>query len=240
MLCALCWSVLGPLSRASRSNLTLTSLTIRLRALYQEPWRFRHLHNTVIIIQWFIPLTQAFTQHSPLHPLLPSYLSPLASVMKFAFEIKTKPVTQASIIVTMVTFSFGSLVLIAIYSQSPLVSLRCCSGNHCVLGPPSSPMLTARSTIMDAQDDEAMAAIAPPNCCASSISSQGIPLVLQIFSIPGSSDPEEFLYNTYATLESGNFAAAHAFLIHHSHVIIYHNCPNAIAFQELYPSANIG
>jgi hypothetical protein len=30
--------------------------------------------------------------------LLPSYLSPLASVMKFAFKIKTKPVTQATII----------------------------------------------------------------------------------------------------------------------------------------------
>jgi hypothetical protein len=42
--------------------------------------------------------------------------------MKFAFKIKTKPVTQASIIVAVVAFSSRSLVLIAIYSQRPLVS----------------------------------------------------------------------------------------------------------------------
>jgi hypothetical protein len=45
--------------------------------------------------------------------------------MKFAFEIKTEPVTQASIIAAVVAFSSGSLTLIAIYSQSPLVSAFC-------------------------------------------------------------------------------------------------------------------
>jgi hypothetical protein len=45
--------------------------------------------------------------------------------MKFAFEIKTKPVVQASIIVAIVAFSSGSLVLIWIYSQSPLVCVFC-------------------------------------------------------------------------------------------------------------------
>ncbi len=58
-------------------------------------------------------------------PLLPSYLLLLALVMKSAFEIKTKPVTQASIIVAIIAFSSGSLVSIAIYSQSPLVSTFC-------------------------------------------------------------------------------------------------------------------
>jgi hypothetical protein len=33
---------------------------------------------------------------------------------------------------------------------------------------------------------------------------------------------------------------ARAFFIHHGHVAVYHNCPNAIAFQDLYPLANIG
>jgi hypothetical protein len=42
--------------------------------------------------------------------------------MKFAFEIKTKPVTQATIIFAVVPFSSGSLALIAVYLQSPLVS----------------------------------------------------------------------------------------------------------------------
>jgi hypothetical protein len=45
--------------------------------------------------------------------------------MKFAFEIKTELVTQASIIVAVVAFSSGSLASIAIYSQSPLVSASC-------------------------------------------------------------------------------------------------------------------
>jgi hypothetical protein len=45
--------------------------------------------------------------------------------MKFAFEIKTEPVTQASIIVAVVAFSSGSLATIAIYAQSPPVSVIC-------------------------------------------------------------------------------------------------------------------
>jgi hypothetical protein len=103
----------------------LTSLTSRLQALHQEPWRFRCHHNTIIIIQWFLPFTRAFPHHSPLSPLLPSYLLPLAWVMKFAFKIKTEPVSQASIIVAIVAFSSGSLASIAIYSQSPSVSTSC-------------------------------------------------------------------------------------------------------------------
>jgi hypothetical protein len=79
--------------------------------------------------------------------------------------------------------------------------------------------------MMDALEDEATAAIAPSDSHASSVSSQGIPLVLQIFSLPGSSDPDEFFYNPYASPESGNFTAAHAFSIHHGHIVVYHDCP---------------
>ncbi len=43
--------------------------------------------------------------------------------MKFAFEIKTKPVTQAAIIATVVAFFSGSLAMIAVYAQSPPVSI---------------------------------------------------------------------------------------------------------------------
>jgi hypothetical protein len=39
--------------------------------------------------------------------------------MKFAFEIKTEPVTQAAIIVAVIAFSSGSLATIAVYAQSP-------------------------------------------------------------------------------------------------------------------------
>jgi hypothetical protein len=94
--------------------------------------------------------------------------------------------------------------------------------------------------MMDALEDEAMAAIAPPNSCAPSVSSQGVPLVLQISSLPRSSDSDKIFYNPYASLESGNFAAARVFFIHHGHIIVYHDCLDAMAFQDLYPSANIG
>jgi len=45
--------------------------------------------------------------------------------MKFAFEIKTVPVTQAAIIVAIVAFSSGSLPTVAIYAQSQPVSAIC-------------------------------------------------------------------------------------------------------------------
>jgi hypothetical protein len=41
--------------------------------------------------------------------------------MKFAFEIKTEPVTQAAFIVAVVAFSSGFLATIVIYVQSPPV-----------------------------------------------------------------------------------------------------------------------
>jgi len=46
-------------------------------------------------------------------------------LMKFVFEIKMEPVTQASIILAVVAFSAGSLALIAIYLQSSLVCVCC-------------------------------------------------------------------------------------------------------------------
>jgi hypothetical protein len=46
--------------------------------------------------------------------------------MKLVFEIKTEPVTQATIIVVIVTVSSGSLASIAIYSQSTYVHIFCC------------------------------------------------------------------------------------------------------------------
>jgi hypothetical protein len=45
--------------------------------------------------------------------------------MKFAFEIKTKPVTQAAIIIGIVAFALGSLASIAIYLGSPLAGIVC-------------------------------------------------------------------------------------------------------------------
>jgi hypothetical protein len=45
--------------------------------------------------------------------------------MKLVFEIKTEPVTQATIIIAIVTVSSGSLASIAIYAQNTSVSIFC-------------------------------------------------------------------------------------------------------------------
>jgi hypothetical protein len=45
--------------------------------------------------------------------------------MKFAFEIKTEPVTQAAIIIAVVAFSSVSLALLAIYLGSALAGIAC-------------------------------------------------------------------------------------------------------------------
>ena len=45
--------------------------------------------------------------------------------MKFAFERKTEPVTQAAVIIGVVAFASGSLATIAIYVNTPLAGIFC-------------------------------------------------------------------------------------------------------------------
>jgi hypothetical protein len=45
--------------------------------------------------------------------------------MKLVSEIKTDPVTQATIIIAIVTVSSGSLASIALYAQNTSVSIFC-------------------------------------------------------------------------------------------------------------------
>jgi hypothetical protein len=72
--------------------------------------------NTAVILPCSFLSCKQLHQHSPLSPFLPFSLLLLVLAMKFAFEIKTKPVTQAAIIVTIVTLVsvFGSVVLAVI------------------------------------------------------------------------------------------------------------------------------
>ncbi len=68
----------------------------------------------------------------------------------------------------------------------------------------------------------------------------GIPLILQVSPLNvESSQRNEFFYDAFADINSGDFAAARAFFIHHGHVVVFHECPDATAFQELYPLATI-
>jgi hypothetical protein len=60
-----------------------------------------------------------------IEPIFPSPPSLPAPGMKFAFEIKTEPVTQAAVIVAVIAISSGSLATIAVYAQSPPVSVTC-------------------------------------------------------------------------------------------------------------------
>jgi hypothetical protein len=67
-----------------------------------------------------------------------------------------------------------------------------------------------------------------------------VPYVLQVSPIDAVlSDQDEFYYDPFADLESSDFAAARAFFLHHGHVVVFHDCPDAIVFQELFPRASI-
>jgi hypothetical protein len=45
--------------------------------------------------------------------------------MKLIFDIKTEPVTQATIIIGVVAFASGSLATIVIYIDSPIAGIIC-------------------------------------------------------------------------------------------------------------------
>ncbi len=84
--------------------------------------------------------------------------------------------------------------------------------------------------------DEMAAGVSP----ACRTSCRGTPLVLQVSPLPGSPGIDEFYYDAFGDVESGDFAAARAFFIHQGHTVVFHDCPDAMAFQALYPLALIG
>ena len=58
-------------------------------------------------------------------------------------------------------------------------------------------------------------------------------------TIPPASQ-DEFFYDPFASVDSGDFAATRAFFINNGHVVVFHYCPDAMSFQALYPSVTIG
>ncbi len=64
------------------------------------------------------------------------------------------------------------------------------------------------------------------------------PMILQASPLPGTSNPEEFFYDPFANIEGGDFAVARAFFIRNGHTVIYHECPDTAAFQEIFPLAS--
>jgi hypothetical protein len=102
---------------------------------------------------------------------------------------------------------------------------------------PADEAAAARVPLDRHASNETAATRVPLDCRASL---RETPLVLQVSPLPRASNPDEFFYNPFANIESGDFAAACAFYIHNGHTIVYHECPDAIAFKELFPSATIG
>ncbi len=66
-----------------------------------------------------------------------------------------------------------------------------------------------------------------------------IPLVLQVFPLPGLSDLEEFFYDCSPDAHQGPFAAAHAFFLEQSYKEIVHNWVDIAAFQAACPFGTI-
>ena len=68
----------------------------------------------------------------------------------------------------------------------------------------------------------------------------GTPLILQVSPLdPASGDQDEFYYDPFADLELGDCAAARVFFVSHGHVVVFHDCPDPQAFQDLFPQATI-
>jgi hypothetical protein len=88
----------------------------------------------------------------------------------------------------------------------------------------------------DVPVDETAAGVYP----ARRTSRRGTPLVLQVSPLPGSPGVNKFYYDTFGDVKSGDFAAARVFFIHQGHTVVFHDCPDAMAFQALYPLASIG
>jgi hypothetical protein len=156
--------------------------------------------------------------------------------MKFAFEIKTEPVTQAAVIVSVIAFALGSLVTITIYVDTPLAGISCAVvlvaivylalrlAPRCLLPPAIStiePPLPFGAQ-MEGGDSE----VAPPHI---------VPPVLQISPLPGSSDREEYFYDASLDNHHGSFVAACAFFSAQGHTIVVQECPDIAAFQAAHP-----
>jgi len=89
----------------------------------------------------------------------------------------------------------------------------------------------------DAPEDERAAV---PSLASRRSAHGYVPYVLQVSSIDAeSSEQDEFYYDPFADLDSSDFAAARAFFLHNGHAVIFHDCPDAIAFQELFLRASI-
>ena len=84
------------------------------------------------------------------------------------------------------------------------------------------------------EDERAVPGFLPPR-------RTNVPLVLQVSPLDAeSSSADEFFFDSFADVEIGDFAAALAFFVRHGHVVVFHECPNPIAFQEMFLSATIG
>jgi hypothetical protein len=84
------------------------------------------------------------------------------------------------------------------------------------------------------EDERTTPGFLPPRCW-------NVPLVLQVSPLDAeSSSVDEFFFDPFADVGIGNFAAALAFFVRRGHVVVFHECPDPIAFQEMFPSATIG
>jgi hypothetical protein len=64
---------------------------------------------------------------------------------------------------------------------------------------------------------------------------KGPPMILQVSSLPGSSDREEYFYNPFADVDCGNFAAAQASFLAQGHTITIHDCAHIAKFEAALP-----
>jgi hypothetical protein len=120
-----CLPVLSPFSRPVEVTSRAHFLTSRFLSPHQEPWRcrcrnFHHRH-----CPWIPSFCPGAFSALLLKFFFFSWYLPLVGGMKFAFEIKTKLATQATIIIGIVAFSSSLIATIAIYLGSAPAGIVC-------------------------------------------------------------------------------------------------------------------
>jgi len=236
------WSVLGPFSRAIEGNL----LSIELTSLTTSFLPFTKNHGDVVAVSrhhcpWFLPLIRAsptlsfeplsFLQISSVIAASPAHEASLRN-QDWAGDTSKHHHCRRCLVIWLLGSGYS------LFRQPlDLRLLRDCSGHHRLLVPLFCSPLTTRATMLsiDPTNELAETGFPPPRPATP----RCLPLVV---SFPWSS---KFLNLTTPParmncVDSGDFAAACAFFINNGHVVVFHDCPDTISFQALYPSGTIG
>ena len=189
-------------------------------------------------------------QHSPsCLSFLSSFCRHPCSNNETVFKIKMELVTQASIIVALVAFSWHLSFVCDLHTKPLCLGLHLLHdryGSHrlfvqplsCLLPPCWLPDLGClpNDEVVVAMAFPSTAVLLPPKKSLLCSKFSRYSLSSRIFR-PKWLILRRPVHRTAHRPQIGDFVASHALFIHPGNVIVYHECHDAIAFQNVFPSS---